>query len=171
MLALLGEVATPAAELDAQAEAWVHALPPATPALLQVALRLVEGELVFQPSLDELRHELARTMRALLAETAGVPQLQPGSLVRYQLPEAWLGTLRTEDERFLHAQAQLHVLLDASLQRPLQLHQMLLAEFAELAALDEAAYLDGLQQQKLDLVSLKREMLESSLSWTSCWTR
>ena len=116
-----------------------------------MALRLVEGELVFQPSLDELRHELARSMRALLAETAGVPQLQPGSLVRYHLPEAWLGTLRTEDERFLHAQAQLHVLLDASLQRPLQLHQMLLAEFAELAALDEAAYLDGLQQQKLDL--------------------
>ena len=151
MLALLGECATPPAELDTEAEKWVHALPPATPALLQVALRLVDGELVFQPSLDELRHELARTMRALLSETAGVPQLQPGSFVRYSLPEAWLGTLRTDDERFVHAQAQLHVLLDASLQRPLQLHQMLLTEFAELASLDEATYLDELQQQKLEL--------------------
>ena len=151
MLTLLGECATPPAELDAEAEKWVHALPPATPALLQVALRLVDGELVFQPSLDEVRAGLAHTMRALLSETAGVPQLQPGSFVRYNLPQAWLGTLRTEDERFLHAQAQLHVLLDTSLQRPQQLHQMLLTEFAELASLDEATYLDELQQQKLEL--------------------
>ena len=153
MLTLLGGCATPPAELETgtEVEKWVHALPPSTPALLQVALRLVDGELVFQPSLDELRHELARTMRSLLSETAGVPQLQPGSFVRYSLPEAWLSTLRTEDERFLHAQAQLHVLLDASLQRPMQLHQMLLTEFAELASLDEATYLDELQQQKLEL--------------------
>ena len=95
MLTLLRECATPEAELavegsgNGSGHGWLHALPPATPALLQVAprllechralqlatlctlslrpcvhsacdpvqvaLRLVDGELVFQPTLDELR--------------------------------------------------------------------------------------------------------------------
>ena len=52
----------------------------------------------------------------MLTETAGVPQLQPGSVVRYSLPQAWLGTLSADDERFVHAQAQLHSCTAAQLQ-------------------------------------------------------
>ena len=149
-LAMLNLFATPEADVGKLPEEWVHALPHSEPALLSVTLKLVDGELVYEPTLDEVSAKLKQTLEAFIEQTGDVPQIASRVMHTITLPEQTLDTLKTNDQSLVKARAELQSLLDASLLRPKQLLS-LFQNFSELADISEEEYLLELSGKKCTL--------------------
>ena len=114
-LGLLALFATPPSELDRPASGWVHALPPALPALLSVSLVLREGgALDFEPPLAEVQRGLCDVLEALPRETGAVPALAARVFSRLELPDESLLSLDAQtNEHVIAARVELSRLLQA----------------------------------------------------------
>ena len=158
-LALLGTFATPPVELDRPAGEWVHALPPATPALLEVSLVLdtATGELGFSPPLADVEAGLTTVLDKLAVETEGVPDLAPRVMATVGLEHAELATVLADDGKLLGARSELARLLRASLQRPTQL-LALFRQFSELATISVASHLEAVAARGCSLAQYADEM-------------
>ncbi|KAL1514588.1 hypothetical protein AB1Y20_003682 [Prymnesium parvum] len=123
-LELLNLFATPQAELHKKPEEWVHALPNADPALLSITLKLKDGMLLYEPSLEQVAEKLKQCLEAFVDQTDNIPQIGNKGMRSYTLPEQTLNTLRKDDRQLVGARVDLEQLLDASLMRPRQLLEL-----------------------------------------------
>ena len=163
-LRLLHAFATPDSELQPLSvppAEWVHALPPAQPALLAVSLVLREdGGLDFEPPLAAVEEALAATLEALPVETAGVPSLAPRVFNCWgldRLDEEPLSSLHPDGPPVLEARAALRRMLRASLERPQQLLEVFGA-FAELGAISIPEHLAAVEARGCDLAAYADEI-------------
>ena len=156
-LALLKSYSTPEAELHQEPSIWAHGLPFDYPALLRVTLQLSDGQLVFEPPLDELAASLHSLLEAFVVQTAGVPSIGKQVMHMLALPEETLATLSPDDAALVAARQELHDMLECSMVRPRQL-LALFQDFSELAAIEIDAHLASVRAAKHTLPQYKEQM-------------